>query len=132
MGSGEDESFVRVSEMFRAVRATSDLPSFASFDGEIQRRGFTCYDDSIDTGDSPLTIQAGDILGACVPADGGRRRQLDIVGNTGQAEFLLEMQNVDGCTTEAIPSSIPADQLSTRNSRRLHLYANIGTYYALC
>ena len=33
-------------------------------DGDIQQGGFVCYNDS--TGDQPVTIQAGDIIGVCI------------------------------------------------------------------
>ena len=128
MGSGGSERYERVSQLFSAVRATSSLIGTGEVDGLIQEDDYVCYDDSIDTGDLPLTVQAGDVLGACVfnpdNVGGDNRRQLDIVGETGGSS-LFEM-NDDGCTTEALPSNIPSNQLSNRNNRRLHLFANIG------
>jgi hypothetical protein len=96
-------------------------------DAAIRQQGFTCYDDSITV---PLTVQAGDILGACVfnPTDGNfftRRQLVDVVGRV-DGESLLRM-GAAGCSTTALPTDIKASQLSTVNSRRLHLYANIGT-----
>ena len=128
MGSGGSERYERVSQLFSAVRATSSLIGTGVVDGLVQEKVYVCYNDSIDAGALPLTVQAGDVLGACVfnpvNVDGDSRRQLDIVGETGGSS-LLEMNN-DGCTTEAIPSNIPTNQLSNRNNRRLHLFANIG------
>ena len=128
VGSGGNERYEQVSQIFTAVRATSNLLGNGVVDGLIQEDNYVCYDDSIDAGDSPVTIQAGDVLGACVfnpdNVDGDNRRQLDIVGETGGSS-LLDMSD-SGCTTEAIPSNIPMNQLSTRNNRRLHLFANIG------
>ena len=66
MGSGADERYEQVSQLFSAVMATSNLVRVDSsnvIDGVIQQQGFTCYDDPITV---PLTVQAGDVLGACV------------------------------------------------------------------
>ncbi len=67
MGSGNRVRYERVSEMFRAIRTISLYTDADPIvDGEIARGGFNCYTDSIDVGNSPLTIQAGDIIGACI------------------------------------------------------------------
>ena len=129
MVSGNDVRYERVSEMFRAIRTIESYTSYDGVDGEIERGGFHCYDDSLDAGNSPLTIQAGDILGVCVfDPDGILFRfhayQLDVVGGAN-GQSVLQM-SATGCTLEAIPSSIPAGQLSTLSSRRVHIYANIG------
>ena len=131
----EDESitlYTRVSEIFRAIRTVSRLTNVLNVDGEIEQSGFNCYTDSIDVGESPLTIQAGDILGACVfnPEDMQsppvvNRFPLHVVGETSTGETLLQMDTA-GCSREAIPSDISSNQLSILNSRRLHIYANIG------
>ena len=133
MGSGNDVQYERVSEMFRAIRTIARFTRFiqAGVDGEIVEGGFNCYNDSIDTGNSPLTVQAGDILSACVfdPENLAfvvNRLQLDIVGESESSGQSLLQMDTTGCTTEAIPSNIPANELSTQNSRTLHLYANIG------
>ena len=98
MGSGGDERYERVSQLFSAVRATSNLARLDStgiVDDVIQQRGFNCYDDSVA---SPLTIQAEDVLGACIfdPMDGSffSRHQLDIVGQVDGGESLLQMGTV--------------------------------------
>ena len=123
--------YMRVSEMFRAIRTIENFVSASPIvDGEIVQGGFNCYDDSIDVGDSPLTVQAGDSLGACVfdPEDDQilvTRLPLDIVGEV-DGESLMQM-GTDGCSRTNIPSDISSSQLSTANStRRLHIYANIG------
>ena len=127
MGSGSSVHYDRVSEMFRAIRTISDFTDNSIIDGEISQGGFNCYTDSIDVGNSPLTIQAGDVLGACVfnpdNSFGVTRLQLDVVGQGGG--LLLQMSTT-GCSREAIPSDISANQLSTLTSRRLHIYTNIG------
>ena len=129
---GSGNRFMRVSEMFRAIRTVDNTsflanPSVES-DGEIEQGGFNCYNDSIDVGNSPLTIQAGDILGACVfdPEDDlvGVRIPLDVVGEVN-GESLLQT-GTDGCSRTNIPSEILPNQISMVNSRRLHIYANIG------
>ena len=133
MGSGADESYVKVSELFRAVRTTIGFGDGA--DGR-NREGFNCYTDSIDAGNSPLTIQAGDIIGACVfdPQDEDifDRAQLNIVGEVpaGLGESLMRVDVGDGpfevdCTMDDIPSSIQQGDLREQNNRRLHIYANI-------
>ena len=132
--SGNSVRYGRVSEMFRAIRAISVFTTAPIVDGEIAQGGFNCYTDSIDVGSSPLTIQAGDILGVCVfdPEDDRNflgsisvaRLPLDVVGEASGGT-LLQM-DTSGCSRTDIPSDIPASQLSTINSRRLHIYANVG------
>ena len=127
MGSGDNVRYERVSEIFRAVRTVQMFTSDDVVDGEIVEDGFNCYDDSIDVGNSPLTIQAGDILGACVfdPEDINflgfvvNRLQLDIV-DIASGQSLLQMDTT-GCTMEAIPSNITANQLSTQNLSLIHI-----------
>ena len=128
MGSGADEYYEQVSQLFSAVTATNNLAridSTGTIDAAIRQQGFTCYDDSIT---APLTVQAGDIIGACIfnPTDGAFfiRRQLDVVGRF-DGESLLRMGS-GGCSTTSLPTEIRASQLSNVNSRRLHIYANIG------
>ena len=128
MASGNSIRYVRVSEMFRAIRTVSSFTDDPIVDGEIVRRGFNCYTDSVDAGDLPLTIQAGDILGACVfdPDNqfGVNRLPLDVVGETSGGS-LLQM-STSGCSREDIPPDVSANQLSPLSSRRLHIHAMIG------
>ena len=130
MGSGDSVRYIRVSGMFSAVRTIAIFVSVDPVaDGEITEGGFNCYDDAID---SPLTIQAGDILGACVfdPDDIQliiTRLPLDVVGEAN-GESLLQMGTSD-CSRTDILSDVPANQLSPINSRRLHIYASIGKLY---
>ena len=129
IGSGSNTRYVRVSEMFSAVRTISRFTSDPVVDGEIAQGGFNCYDDVIDASVSPVTIHAGDILGTCVfdPQDIlfiVTRLPLDVVGEASGGS-LLQMSTAE-CSREYIPSDISANQLSTLTSRRLHIYANIG------
>ena len=137
-GSGSTTRYVRVSEIFRAIRTVAAFTITPDVDGEIAQGGFNCYTDSIDVGDSPLTIQDGDMLGACVFDPDGDilvendidlliRLPLDVVGEAS-GESLSQMGTA-GCSTDDIPSEIPTNQLSTLNSRRLHVYASIGKLY---
>ena len=128
-----DESYERVSETFRAVRTTNGSGDDA--DGQNQS-GFNCYTDSIDVGDSPLTILDGDIIGACVfdpqDADSFEKQQLNVVGDVS-GESLLRVDvgdpsdEVDCTIMDIIPSNIPSSVLRVQNNRRLHIYANIET-----
>ena len=126
--SGNSVRYVRVSEMFRAIRTVTNFISVEEADGEIAQGGFNCYNDSIN---SPLTIQAGDILGVCVftpdNSFGINRFPLDVIGEAS-GESLLQMTGTSDCSREDIPSDIDisANQFLTLNSRRLHIYANIG------
>ena len=132
MESGSSVRYVRVSEMFRAIRTIARFTIAAIVDGKITQGGFNCFDDSIDIGNSPFTVESGDILGVCVfdPENGDdrivlvNRLPLDVVGETSGGS-LLQMGTA-GCSREDIPSDIAATQLSTLSSRRLHIYANIG------
>ena len=137
-GSGIAEQYQRVSDVYRAVRITGALLNIianhsrvAVVDGEVLD-GFVCYNDLIDVGGSPLIVQAGDVLGACVfdPIELGRvmNKQLDIVGEVNGESLLAMPSNDAGCNQDTLPSTIPASQLSIINARRLHLYANIGMF----
>ena len=136
--TGVDEHYIRVSEIFKAVRGST----FARFregrnvvDGSI-RSGFRCYTDSLDNAEASesVMVQAGDVIGACVfdPANERilNRRQLDVVGETtsrhGSGSSLLAVPTTEGCSMDTLPSNIPTSQLSVVNSKRLHIYANLG------
>ena len=125
--AGGDERYERVSGILSAVRSAQFVSDPLGTDGRIQDGGFMCYVDR--TSDSPLTIQTGDIIGACVfdPRDAGgfSRRQLDVVGQVS-GESLLEVGLSNNlCTLNVIPPMILRDDLENRNNRRLHIYANI-------
>ena len=127
--SQNDDLYERVSDTFTAVRSGEDFLNGRIVDGVIVEGELNCYNDTIDNGDSSLTVEAGDVLGACViNPSGDNRHQLDIVGEV-EGESLLEM-NDDRCVfmgqNQEIPLSVERSQLSPRPSRRLHLYANIG------
>ena len=118
-------SYERVSGIYSAVRSHRTFTGVNVVDGETEEDGFNCYNDPVDM---PVTVQAGDLVGACVftvRAVPGFR-QLNIVGDVmNNTESLLGM-DANGCTVVNIPSNITVNQLVHQNSRRLHLYANIG------
>ena len=136
--SDGDLVYRRVSEIYRAIRYANSLINAPEVDGPVQPFGFACYDDLIDVGDNPFTIQAGDVIGACVFNPDGNdniikdilttRRELDVVGETAtDSESLLEMDD-DGCDIDELPSNVERNELSTVSSRRLHIKANIGNW----
>ena len=133
--SVENQRYVRVSAMYRAVRTKNgriDTDSYgrAVGDGRVDYDDeLSCYTDSLE-GSVTLLVQAGDLVGACVfrPENSNTfdRYQLNVVGESdGSKDYLLEM-GVGGCSIDDIPTSIRLNKLSRRNRRRLHIYANIG------
>ena len=126
-----DNTYMRVSEMFRAIRTAASVSDpQAGTDGEIND-GFNCYNDTIDV---PLIIQAGDILGACVftPLNdiphGVIRLPLYVVSATSQeGQRLQQTVNTNRCSIDGIPSKISHSNLScSPHPRILHIHANIG------
>ena len=133
--SAENQRYVRVSAMYRAVRTKygridTDSYGRAVGDGRVDYDDeMSCYTDSLE-GSVTLLVQAGDLVGACVfrPENSNifDRYQLNVVGESdGSKDYLLEM-GVGGCSIDDIPTSIRLNKLSRRNRRRLHIYANIG------
>ena len=123
--------YTRVSPTFRAVRASNDLPITYSRDGKVGE-GFTCFDDSVfNETDHPITIHAGDVLGACVfdPEDhtnssnGFDRQQLDIIGQVS-GQSLMQTSAAE-CARDFIPEDIQEDRLTVATSRMLHVRAHI-------
>ena len=109
VNSGFSKRYVRISEIFKAVRATvvpssgSNYSDAAVLDGQIRQEGLTCFSDTVDN--PPLLVQAGDFIGACVfrPENGDSftRRPLDVVGKSNGGS-LLQMSNF-GCSIDTIP-----------------------------
>ena len=129
-----NNTYMRVSKMFRAIRtAASVYDPQAGTDGEIND-GFNCYTDTIDVGESPLIIQAGDILGACVfnpPDDRNHviRLPLHVVSAANQGgQWLRELKKgTIGCSIVDIPSVISPRELSSK-PKILHIHAIIGKF----
>lgn len=80
--------------------------------------------------DTNFTIEAGDIVGACIfdPIDNDNRlrKQLDIIGEASDYS-LLHMSDVSECTVglNRLPMTIANGMLTAVDSRVLHLYADI-------
>ena len=129
INSDGDARYERVSDIFTAIRAVERFLRGPIVDGLITNSSFNCYNDTRGVGDVPVTVQAGDIIGACVfdldeNARNAERLLLDVVGEV-IGDSLLEM-GAEECTLETIPSNVQLSQLTTSASRRLHLYADIG------
>ena len=109
--------------MFSAAVATQDFR--ATLD-DIVGQGFNCYTDIIDVGATPLAIQIGDVIGACVfNPIGVSFHQLNVVGRMNGESLLEADLPPSSCNINSIPSTVSEDDLDNRNDRRLHIYANI-------
>ena len=90
-----------------------------------QSSNFSCRYINLNAADQ-FDIQAGDIVGACVyePSQDARER-MDIVSEANG--YTLMQNNVRlPCGYNSTPSTIPSNQLSTVDSRLLHLSAIIA------
>ena len=72
----------------------------------------------------PVTVQAGDVIGACVFDPPGSIRQNDVVGVFDDSNRYLMTTGINGCDDAAVPSTV--NSLSTTNSCVLHIHADIG------
>ena len=82
----------------------------------------------------PVTVEAGDVLGACVfDPRGSNHKQLDIVGEHSSDLSMLISTDDGGCDRDpaAVPSTVSSSSLGNVFDRVLHLYANIGKKYSL-
>ena len=86
---------------------------------------FNCYSVSVNS----FTVQAGDIVAACIYKP---RRMLDLVGQEVAGHFLMQTNSANQCRENSLPSFVSYNQLSTRNSRILHLYAIITSMFKVC
>ena len=94
---------------------------------------FNCYNVSVNS----FTVQAGDIVAACIYEPiiilyRGSPRQLDLVGQGVAGHFLMQTNSANQCRENSLPSFVSYNQLSTRNSRILHLYAIITSTFKVC
>ena len=103
----------------------------AAFANDADNQNFVCYKQEIDASDSPLTVQEGDILGACISDPKGSDKALNILGEV-DGESLLSRSLTRNCyhSLNGFPSTvtIPNNPTATAESLRLHLYANIGLF----
>ena len=124
----DNNTFSRLTAMsrrFRAIRS-NDTSDNQREDGPLYD-GFNCYNISVNR-NRPFTIEAGDIIGACVfDPEGNNRHQLDIVSNvSGHTLYEAEPTIGSGCDRRNTSEVIQLSELSRINSRKLHIYANIG------
>ena len=122
MGSGNDTHYIRVGSSLRTVGRRGDqIPS-------ANEGNFWCREVNVRT---DFQTEVGDIVGACIydPQDNNRvRKQLDIVGQAN-GYSLIQMNDVSDCSDNSMPSNISSSQLSTIDSRILHLYATITSMF---
>ena len=116
----DGSNYQLVSQMLRIIISNTNIGS----------NPFTCR---TLTTPSVTTIQQGDVLGACVHdvrARNDREAHLNIVGNNsiGYSIQVADTSNRRCNSGNAVsaPNSVSEDDLSSRNSTVLHLYANIG------
>ena len=85
--------------------------------------------------DQPVSVLAGDVLGACVfnpPDSNGVTYRLDIVSEGNNEDLVRTSTNPGiptGCGANVVPGSFvvgPSGTGRTSGSRSLHLWANIG------
>ena len=94
------------------------------------RRPFTGLGDNGDFGCTtltpvvPVTVQAGDVIGACVFDPPDNILQNDIVGEIDDSDRYLMTTGTNGCGDAAVPSTV--NSLNRRDSRVLHIHADIG------
>ena len=113
-----------MSPVFVAERSTSNLVSQLGVNGDDFAGPFNC---AVYTPNVPVTVEAGDVLGACVfNPSGGDNKQLDIVGNRLTSLGMLMKTGVNGCGMNTVPSTVTSTSLQDSSSLVLHLYANIG------
>ena len=115
VGTGDSARYQRVSNVTTISRHGNIIP---------RSPNFSCYNVSVNS----FTIQTGDFVAACIyDPPGGSIRHLDIVGrgNTGYSLMQTNISYANQCNENSLPSSISSSQLSSRNSRILHLYATI-------
>ena len=78
-------------------------------------------------------IEAGDLVGACIyDLPQTNRKQMDIVGQAnGYSLMQMSAGSQIECGDNSMPSSISSSQLSTIDSRILHLYATITSMFVI-
>lgn len=116
MGSGNSTRYEIVRSSRRTI--TRNDPSSGNF---------WCRNDNA----PDFNIKAEDIVGACIyepPA--GNRKQMDIVSEAN-GYSLMQMSIENQCGDNLMPSTILSSQLSTVDSRILHLYATIASMFTL-
>ena len=80
----------------------------------------------------PFNIKTGDIIGACVydPTD-NNREPMDAISETDGYSLLQNNVRLTPCGFASMPSTISSSQLSTVNSRLLHLSAIVAGMFTV-
>lgn len=103
-----------VSSVFVAERTLSDITT------ELGGGNFACVNLTVN---DPVSVEVGDVLGACISDPPGDIQELEVVGIVLNSRVLL--YGVDGCTPNAVPSMV-SNPVTETTFRVLHLYSNIG------
>ena len=117
MGSGIDTHYIRVDSSLRTVERRDSEDDFWCLEENVRN----------------FQIEVGNVVGACIydPQDNRRViKQLDIVGQAN-GYSLMQMNDVSDCSDRSMPSNISSSQLSSIDSRILHLYATITSIFII-
>ena len=106
-----------VSRVLTVERSQAQVDSELNWDGNEYSSGSTCPNVNLT---EPVTVNAGDVLGACVRQSSNNVNQLDIVG---RAFSSLVRTDTTGCTDTELPQSVTS--VETASFRVLHLHATI-------
>ena len=113
------------SARYQKVSNSESVVSWRGSNLNALPQSFNCFSISVDS----FTIQAGDIVAACVydpAADGSTTKQLDIVGQNATGYSLMRMNDESQCRRNSLPSNVLSSQLNgVLNSWILHVHANI-------
>ena len=121
--------------VYRAVgtdyQRVSNVTTVSWHGRDINRsQSFNCYNVSVNS----FPVQAGDFVAACIydPSDWSSR-QLDLIGRNVTGSLKRTDEGFTSCSENSLPSVVLDNQLETRSSRILHLYATItGRYNKRC
>lgn len=121
MGSGNGTRYVMVDSSLRTVGRRGDRSPLNANDGN-----FWCREVNVNN----FRIVAGDIVGACIYEPSARNmKQLDIVGQAHGYSLMQTSINENQCNDNSMPSTVSHSQLSTVDSRILHLSAIITSRF---
>ena len=139
--SPSTETFVLVFAVYRQTGTMNNMPIFSAIsDSYIVREPRSRFDNGITFFSSylplssPLTVEADDVLGACVDDPQGEEVfRLDIVGTSSSNSDALMATSASGCTDQRTIQTVRS--LNRQTGVVLHLHANIGkfiTNFAVC
>ena len=104
-------------------KVTSSETTISLRGREMNRsQNFNCYDIIVDS----FTVQAGDFVAACIYDPNGGSTQLDLIGEDVDGSLKwTDWAFSRQCRRNSLPSDVSNNQLETKDSRILHLYATI-------